>query len=65
MTNTADGRFSSGSPDITILAEVYIQFVEYTEIASILIKHQIVDYHRYVDDILIIYNTHRMNIHDT
>jgi hypothetical protein len=50
---------------LAILAEVYVQFLEYTEIANILVKHQIADYHWYVDDILIIYNTQRMNIHDT
>jgi hypothetical protein len=32
---------------------------------DILKKFQIIDYHRYVDDILIIYNTHTTNISDT
>jgi hypothetical protein len=45
-----------GALTFEILAEMYIQFLEYTEIANILKKHQIIDYHRYVDDILIIYN---------
>jgi hypothetical protein len=54
-----------GTPTSAILPEVYIKFLEYTEIVNILIKHQIVDYHGYVDDILIVYNTQRMNIHDT
>jgi hypothetical protein len=45
-----------GAPTSPILVEVYIQFLEYTEIVNILKKHQIMDYHRYVDDILIIYN---------
>jgi hypothetical protein len=54
-----------GAPTSAILAKVYIQFLEYTEIANILKKHQIIDYHRYVDDILIIYNARRTKIHDT
>jgi hypothetical protein len=54
-----------GALTSAILAKVYIQYLEYTEIANILKKHQIADYHRYVDDILIIYNTQRMNIYDT
>jgi hypothetical protein len=54
-----------GAPTSAILAEVYIQFLEYTKIANILKKYQIVDYHRYLDDILIIYNAQRTNIHDT
>jgi hypothetical protein len=54
-----------GAPTSEILAVVYIQFLEHTEIANILKKHKIIDYHRYVDDILINYNTQRMNIHDT
>jgi hypothetical protein len=54
-----------GASTSAILAKVYIQFLEYTEIANILKKYQIVDYHRYVDDILIIYNAQRTNIYDT
>lgn len=46
-----------GTLTSAILAEVYIQFLEYTEIANILIKHQIVNYHKYADDMLIIYKT--------
>jgi hypothetical protein len=54
-----------GAPTSAIVAKVYIQFLEYTEITNILIKHQIVDYHRYVDNILIIYNAQRTNIYNT
>jgi hypothetical protein len=34
-----------GAPTSAILAEVYIQFLEYTEIANTLKKQQIADYH--------------------
>jgi hypothetical protein len=42
-----------------------LQWLEHTLIANILRKHQIIDYHRYVDDILIIYNTQKTNIEHT
>jgi hypothetical protein len=48
-----------------ILAEVFLQYLEHTLIADILNKHQITDYHRYVDDILIIYGTQKTNITNT
>jgi hypothetical protein len=43
---------------------VFIQYPEHTKITDILEKSQIIDYHRYVDDILIIYNTQITNIND-
>jgi hypothetical protein len=51
-----------GAPTSAILAQVFIQHLEHTEIINILQKSQITDYHRYIDDILIIYNTHITNI---
>jgi hypothetical protein len=53
-----------GAPTSAILAEVFIQCLEHTDIVNVLQKSHIVDYHRYVDDILIIYNTHTTNIND-
>jgi hypothetical protein len=52
------------APTSALLAEVFIQHLEHTEIMNILQKSQIIDYHRYVDDILIIYNSHITNIDD-
>jgi hypothetical protein len=51
-----------GAPTLVILAEVYMQHLEHTSIADILNKHQIMDYYRYVDDILIVYNKQKTNI---
>jgi hypothetical protein len=48
-----------------ILAEAYIQHLEHTLVVNILKKNQIKDYHRYVDDILIIYNACTTNINNT
>jgi hypothetical protein len=44
-----------GSPS-AILAETIIQHLEQNKIIKILNKQQIIDYYRYVDDILIAYN---------
>jgi hypothetical protein len=51
-----------GAPTSAILAKIFIQYLQYPKIIKILNKHQIVDYHRYVGDILIIYNAHTTNI---
>jgi hypothetical protein len=53
-----------GAPTFAILAEIFIQFLEHTVIYKILGNHQIIDYYRYVDDILIIYNSEHTNIHN-
>jgi hypothetical protein len=52
------------APTSAILAEVFIQYLQYTKIVDILQKSQIIYYHRYVDDILIIYNAHTTKIND-
>jgi hypothetical protein len=53
-----------GAPTSAILAEIFIQYLEHNNIIQILQKHQILDYYRYVDDILIMYNEERTNILD-
>ena len=53
-----------GAPTSAILAEIFIQYLEHTTIIDILNKYQIIDYFRYVDDILIFYNSHISNIDD-
>jgi hypothetical protein len=47
------------------IAEIYLQHIEHTYIRNILHKHNISCYHRYVDDILIIYETIKTNITNT
>jgi hypothetical protein len=54
-----------GAPTSAILAETFIQFLEHNIIYKILEKHHIIDYYRYVDDILIIYNSEHTNIYNT
>jgi hypothetical protein len=54
-----------GAPTSSIFAEIFIQYLEHTHIIEILQKHNIIDYYRYVDDILIVYNDSSTNICDT
>jgi hypothetical protein len=54
-----------GAPTSAIIAEIFIQYLEHTKIIEVLEEHHIVDYYRYVDDILIVYNTHLTNINNT
>jgi hypothetical protein len=54
-----------GAPTSAIIAEVFIQYFEHTTVIDILKKFQIIEYYRYVDNILIIYNTRITNIHNT
>jgi hypothetical protein len=51
-----------GAPTSSILSEIFLQFLEHSKICKILIENKIIAYFRYVDDILIIYDTHKTNI---
>jgi hypothetical protein len=59
------GGLAMGAPTSAILSEAYLQYIEHTCIYNILQKHNIVSYHRYVDDILIIYDSTKTNINNT
>jgi hypothetical protein len=54
-----------GAPTSAILAEIYIQNMEHTQIYDILKKQHIIGYFRYVDAILIIYDNKKTNLKDT
>jgi hypothetical protein len=45
-------RLPMGEPKSAILTEIFIQHLEHAIIYKILNKHQIIDCHRYVDDIV-------------
>jgi hypothetical protein len=51
-----------GAPASATLPETYLQYIEHNHIIYPLNKHKIISYHRYIDDILIVYNTLHMNI---
>jgi hypothetical protein len=54
-----------GASTSSILSEVYLQNLEHNNIFSILMEQKIVAYFRYVDDILIVYDSNRTNISHT
>jgi hypothetical protein len=51
-----------GTAASSILAEAYIQNMEHRQIQSILIEHQIIEYFRYLDGILIFYDERETNV---
>ena len=53
-----------GAPSSAILSEVFLQYLEHTKIADILVQHNIIGYFRYVDDILVIYDTNLTDINE-
>jgi hypothetical protein len=48
---------SKGSPTSSIIAEIFLQHIENTQLKQIIDTNNIIFYTRYVDDILIIYDT--------
>jgi len=44
-----------GAPTSSVFSEIYLQYIQNTEIYNLLLKYHIIGYFRYVDDILIIY----------
>jgi len=53
-----------GAPSSAVLSEIYLQHLEHSRIADILIKYNVIGYFRYVDDILIIYNEKSTDINE-
>jgi hypothetical protein len=51
-----------GAPTSSILLEVYLQYMENATIYELLIKHKVVGYFMYVDDILVMYKNDETNI---
>jgi hypothetical protein len=56
-TYQPEKEVSMGSPISNTVAEIFLQYLENTHVKHILESKQIVFYTRYVDDILMIYNT--------
>jgi hypothetical protein len=54
-----------GVPTSAILAKIFIQYLEHTKIIKILNEHHVIDYCRYVDDILIVYDARSTGIDNT
>ena len=62
---TQQDGLAMGAPSSGTISEIFLQYIECNSILPILIKHCILGYYRYVDDILILYdssNTHIQSI---
>jgi hypothetical protein len=53
-----------GAPTSSILSEIFIQYLEHTALYEILLRHHIIGYYRYVDDLLLVFDARTTNIHD-
>jgi hypothetical protein len=62
MTYIQNEAPAMGAPTSSLFSEIYLQHIENTKIADILLRHHIVGYFRYVDDILIAYKHSMTNI---
>lgn len=51
-----------GAPP-SVFPEIYLKYLENIKIFDILVKHHIIGYFRYADDILIVYKNNATNIH--
>jgi hypothetical protein len=51
-----------GAPSASTLCELYLQYLEHTLVYDILIKQNITGYLRYVDDVLIVYDSDKTDI---
>jgi hypothetical protein len=50
-----------GSPNSSVMAEVYLQYFEHMYLTQWLGSREIIYYKRYVDDLLLIYEKYRIN----
>jgi hypothetical protein len=41
-----------GAPISSVLSEIYIQYLEHTNLYEMLLRHHIIGYYRYMDDLL-------------
>ena len=48
----------------SIFSEIYLQYLENTKIFDILVKHHIISYFQYADDIPLVYTNSVINIED-
>jgi hypothetical protein len=53
---TQETVLAMGEPTQSVFSEIYLQYLENTNILDILVKHHTFGYFRYVEDILVFYN---------
>ena len=51
-----------GAPSPGLIAEMFLQHIEHLHMAHLTHRHRIINYCRYVDDILLIFNSNHTNI---
>ena len=54
---TQKDGLAMGAPSSSILSEIFLQHLECSHISTLSKKHNIIQYYRYVDDILILYDS--------
>jgi hypothetical protein len=63
-SNDTIGNRTSDLPTSSNFSEIYLQYLESTKIFDILLKHHIIGYFQYTDNIQLVYINNVMNIHD-
>jgi hypothetical protein len=61
---TQQNGLAMGAPSSGLIAEIFLQHTEHKHLPSITQKHKIVNYIRYVDDILMIFDSTHTDVHD-
>jgi len=51
-----------GAPSSGLIAEIFLQNIEHSHLTHLTQKHKIINYCRYVDDILIVFDPNHSNI---
>jgi DNA-directed RNA polymerase subunit H (RpoH/RPB5) len=51
-----------GAPSSGLIAEIFLQHIEHTHLAHLTHKHRIINYCRYVDDILLLFDSNHTRI---
>ena len=61
-TITQTDGLAMGAPSSSIISEIFLQHIEHTHLPHLTRKHQLVNYARYVDDILLIFDSQHTNL---
>ena len=53
-----------GAPSSGLITEIFLQHIEHSHLTNLTQKHKIINYCRYVDDILIIFDLNHSDIQE-
>jgi hypothetical protein len=62
-TVTQTDGLAIGAPSSSIISEIFLQYIENTHLPHLTQKHRLVNYVRYIDDILLIYDSQHTDLH--